>query len=156
MPRFAGLASISNIDDCQCLDPSCPPQYYVLRQKGTEPPGTGKYNKHKEEGIYTCAGIEGQRWLLNIVGKHTQGPIIGVTAESTVIISDWLCQHCALQYTGCDQPLYTSKMKFDSGCGWPAFYDEIPVSEGGSVEKSAGQPGLLAPSSPCQLCPFLK
>lgn len=31
-----------------------PDQYYVLRQKGTEPAGTGKYNMHSENGKYTC------------------------------------------------------------------------------------------------------
>ena len=30
--------------------------------------------------------------------------------------------HCA----GCHAPLYTAKQKFDSGCGWPAFYDNVP------------------------------
>jgi len=33
-----------------------PEQYEVLRMKGTERPFTGKYNLHKEEGVYKCAG----------------------------------------------------------------------------------------------------
>ena len=31
-------------------------QYRMLRQKDTEYPGTGKYDKHFEKGIYQCAG----------------------------------------------------------------------------------------------------
>lgn len=57
-------------------------QFRVLRDKGTEAPGTGLYNKHSTPGVYTCAG--------------------------------------------CATPLYTSATKFDSGCGWPAFFDSIP------------------------------
>lgn len=30
-------------------------QFEVLRRKGTERPGTGKYLENKENGIYTCA-----------------------------------------------------------------------------------------------------
>ena len=33
-----------------------PAQYHVLRQKGTEPPFSGKYNKNYNPGEYLCAG----------------------------------------------------------------------------------------------------
>lgn len=32
-----------------------PEQYYVLRQKGTDAPFSGKFYLHKEKGMYTCA-----------------------------------------------------------------------------------------------------
>ncbi|KAJ2823716.1 Peptide methionine sulfoxide reductase B2, chloroplastic [Coemansia sp. 'formosensis'] len=59
-----------------------PDQFRVLRERGTERPWTGKYNKHANEGVYDCGA--------------------------------------------CGAPLYESKTKFDSGCGWPAFFDAIP------------------------------
>ncbi|KAM5377278.1 hypothetical protein ACJZ2D_005097 [Fusarium nematophilum] len=32
-------------------------QFRILREKGTEPPGSGKFDKHyPEEGVYSCAG----------------------------------------------------------------------------------------------------
>lgn len=62
-------------------------EYHILREKGTEPPGSGQYNKFYESGIYKCAG--------------------------------------------CGTPLYKSETKFNSGCGWPAYYDNIP----GAVER---------------------
>lgn len=34
--------------------------------------------------------------------------------------------HCA----GCDLPLYSSKTKFDSGTGWPSFYEALPDAVG--------------------------
>lgn len=54
-------------------------EYRVLREKGTERPFTGKYDKFFEEGEYKCAG--------------------------------------------CGLVLFTSDTKYNSGCGWPAFYD---------------------------------
>eukprot|EP01013_Petalomonas_cantuscygni_P001928 TRINITY_DN11960_c0_g1_i1.p1 TRINITY_DN11960_c0_g1~~TRINITY_DN11960_c0_g1_i1.p1 ORF type:complete len:174 (-),score=5.91 TRINITY_DN11960_c0_g1_i1:123-644(-) len=36
-----------------------PQQYFVLRQAGTERPGTGEYNKHyPKSGMYHCAGCD--------------------------------------------------------------------------------------------------
>ncbi len=35
-----------------------PEQYYILREKGTEPAFSGKYDKNHEHGIYRCAGCE--------------------------------------------------------------------------------------------------
>ena len=35
-----------------------PEQYEVLRQKGTERAGTGRYLHNKETGIYTCAACD--------------------------------------------------------------------------------------------------
>lgn len=71
-----------------------PEQFRVLRDKGTERPGTGEYNKFKEAGVYNCAG--------------------------------------------CNLPLYKSETKFDSGCGWPAFYEAIPGSIKLYEDKSMG------------------
>ena len=33
-----------------------PEEYYILREKGTEFPFTGKFNDHYEKGTYLCKG----------------------------------------------------------------------------------------------------
>ena len=58
-----------------------PQQYRVLREKGTEPPFTGKYWNEHADGVYRCAA--------------------------------------------CGNPLFDASTKFESGSGWPSFYQPI-------------------------------
>ena len=68
--------------------------YRILREKGTEPPFSGKYNLHFENGYYLCKA--------------------------------------------CENPLFKSGQKFDSGCGWPSFDDAIKGSIKNILDKSHG------------------
>ena len=40
----------------------------------------------------------------------------------------YLCVQTRGRYlcAGCDHPLYTAEMKFDSGTGWPSFFTTLP------------------------------
>ncbi|KAL2203139.1 SelR-domain-containing protein [Sarocladium strictum] len=41
-------------------------QFRILREKGTEPPGSGKYDKHyPSEGVYACAGCSAPLYKAN-------------------------------------------------------------------------------------------
>ncbi len=39
---------------------------------------------------------------------------------------------------GCDTPLFESKLKFESGTGWPSFNDPLPDAVETSVDRSYG------------------
>jgi peptide-methionine (R)-S-oxide reductase len=57
-------------------------QFYVLREHGTERPGTSQLNREKRKGSFVCAG--------------------------------------------CDLPLFSSATKYESGTGWPSFWQPLP------------------------------
>jgi peptide-methionine (R)-S-oxide reductase len=63
-----------------------PEQYAVLRQEGTERPGSSPLNHEKRKGLFHCAA--------------------------------------------CDLPLFSSDTKFESGTGWPSFYEALPGALG--------------------------
>lgn len=71
-----------------------PQQYAVLRQEGTERPGSSPLNKEHRTGTYACAG-------------------------------------CAL-------PLFSSSTKFDSGTGWPSFWQPLDDAVAARQDRSFG------------------
>lgn len=71
-----------------------PEQYAVMREHGTERPGSCALNHEKRPGVFTCAG--------------------------------------------CDQPLFASRKKFDSGTGWPSFVDPLDDAIATSTDRSYG------------------
>ncbi len=81
-------------------------EYHVLREKGTERPGTGDLLKNKEEGIYTCRG--------------------------------------------CQLPLFDSNTKFESGTGWPSYFQ--PISKENVVEEIDNTYGMKRVEVLCGRC----
>jgi len=79
---------------------------YIMREKGTERPFTGKYYKYKEKGTYVCAA--------------------------------------------CGNELFSSDSKFESGTGWPSFYEAV---EKGKIEtKPDSTGGMIRTEVLCARC----
>ncbi len=82
-----------------------PEQFRVLRQHGTERPGTHRFNYEKGTGVFSCAG--------------------------------------------CGQALFTSDAKYESGSGWPSFFQPIE----GAVETQTDRTlGMTRTEAHCSRC----
>ncbi|KAJ1643964.1 Peptide methionine sulfoxide reductase B2, chloroplastic [Coemansia asiatica] len=99
------MTSINNKSDDEWRAILSPEQFRILRQKGTEHPGTGEYIDKKDPGVYNCGA--------------------------------------------CSAPLYKSSTKFDSHCGWPAFFDAIPGAVARIEDRSHG---MLRTEIVCSKC----
>jgi peptide-methionine (R)-S-oxide reductase len=84
-----------------------PQQFRVLREKSTEPSGFSE--KTPGELEYELKKNLGTK----------------IPSEGA-----YLC-------VGCGSALYTAQTKFDSGCGWPAFYEGVP----GAIKEVPDQDG---------------
>jgi peptide-methionine (R)-S-oxide reductase len=54
--------------------------------------------------------------------------------------------HCVV----CDAPLFSSDTKFDSGTGWPSFYQ--PLTEGGVATVTDRSHGMVRTEAVCATC----
>jgi len=104
--------------------------------------------------LSTAAGLAAMRWLPFSSKAHAAEK----TFEVQKTPEEWKRQLTPAQYhilreegtsplnnehrkgtfacAGCDQALFASETKFDSGTGWPSFYDHLPNAIGTTTDRS--------------------
>ena len=67
-----------------------PEQYHVLREKGTERPGSGKLLYNEESGMYTCAACGSELFKSDTKYESTMPGLIGWPSFSAAADNDAL------------------------------------------------------------------
>jgi peptide-methionine (R)-S-oxide reductase len=74
--------------DDEWKDKLTPEQYQVLRQKGTEVPGSGKYVDFDEAGVYRCAACGQELFASSAKFESTMPGLVGWPAFSELATND--------------------------------------------------------------------
>ena len=82
-----------------------PEQFHVLREHGTERPGSSPLNYEKRSGTFSCAA--------------------------------------------CGTPLFASDTKFESGTGWPSFWQPLPGAVATTTDRSYGMTRVQVHCAAC-------
>ncbi|RDE04638.1 peptide-methionine (R)-S-oxide reductase MsrB [Sphingomonas aracearum] len=78
-----------NLSETEWRQRLTPEQYHVLRQAGTEPPFSGRYNNNKADGTYACAACETP--LFDSADKYDSGS--GWPSFTQPIAADRVSEH---------------------------------------------------------------
>jgi peptide-methionine (R)-S-oxide reductase len=92
--------------DAEWREELTPEQYHILREQGTERPGTSEYLHVDGDGMFRCAG--------------------------------------------CGAELFSTDTKFESGSGWPSFY-EPAVAEAVELHRDMSH-GMIRTEVRCANC----
>lgn len=101
-------------------------------------PNTDKVVKTEEEWKLQLTDLQYKVTRL----KYTERPYTG---------QYYLNKEDGIYYCiGCNNPLFKSDTKYDSGCGWPSFYE--PISEESLYEKPDHSLGMSRVEILCKKC----
>ncbi len=102
-----------------------PQQFYILRKKGTDLPGTGAYTYHFEQGVYKCAGCGASLFYSdNKYESHCGWPSFDNAIEGAVVMqpdyshnmirTEILCANCGghLGHIFDDGPVETTGKRY--------------------------------------------
>jgi peptide-methionine (R)-S-oxide reductase len=98
--------------------------YFLSRKSSTMATTSGEFEINKTEEEWRKILTPEQ---FNVLRKH------GTERAGTSIL-DKEYGKGTFACAGCDLPLFVSETKFNSGTGWPSFYDPIPNSISTSVD----------------------